>query len=318
MYNTFLSVVAIVHHPGQFRLVIPYLKAVTKQLRKTASDYEIILVNNAQHALPEGDILELEELVRRHLFLLNLASATNKNNAIIAGLDRANGDYALIFDLALYQQSEYIHNLFEKSQEGYDMVYLRSPTGRRLGLGNRLFYKIFYRILRRYSPLRVDERAYDSRIISRRALNSLLKLRENVRYLKAIYSIVGYQTIGLDLEKPLSEAGHEPFGERFKTSLVAISSFTTFLRAVLLWIFLASSLFAAAVVLNALRVYFYGKDLFGNPEQAVEGWTFLVVLISVFFTFSFLTLYIMSVYLSNIYQEIKQRPLYIIESVKRF
>ena len=77
-------------------------------------------------------------------------------------------------------------------------------------------------------------------------------------------------------------------------------------------------MFLIGVVINALKVKFTGVDLFGNVGEALGGWTFLVVLISVFFAITFLNLYIMSIYLSNIYNEIKQRPLYLIESVRRF
>jgi dolichol-phosphate mannosyltransferase len=172
--------------------------------------------------------------------------------------------------------------------------------------------------MRRYSQLQVDEGAYDTRIISRRALNSLLRLRENLRYMKAIYSLVGFPTTSLTLEAPFKELDRAGFSERFRTSLVAITSFTSFLRSVLLGVFLTSFLFLIVVIINALLVRFTGYDILGNPEEVVKGWTFLVVLISLFFAANFLILYIMSVYLSNIYQEIKQRPLYIIESIKRF
>ena len=120
------------------------------------------------------------------------------------------------------------------------------------------------------------------------------------------------------METPYLELNPESFGDRFRSSLVAISSYTTFLRSLLFWIFIFSFLFLITVVINALKVRFSGFDIFGNPEEIVEGWTFLVVMISIFFALTFLNLYIMSIYLSNIYQEIKQRPLYIIESIKRF
>jgi hypothetical protein len=137
--------------------------------------------------------------------------------------------------------------------------------------------------------------------------------------MKPLYGLVGYQNAFIELEGESSNwVEQQSFGERFRTSLVAITSFTTFLRSLLLWIFIFSLLFLLGVVVNALKVKFFGADLFGNPAEAVTGWTFLVVIISVFFAMTFLNLYIMSIYLSNIYTEIKQRPLYIIESVKRF
>ncbi len=136
--------------------------------------------------------------------------------------------------------------------------------------------------------------------------------------MKAIYSIVGFKTTYIETDLPLQDE-HEKFSERFQTLLVAISSFTTFLRSTLLRIFLFSIAFLIAVVGNALKVKFTGIDIFGTPaDGALAGWTFLVVLMSVFFAITCLNLYIMSIYLSNIYNEIKQRPLYLIESIKRF
>lgn len=166
--------------------------------------------------------------------------------------------------------------------------------------------------------LQVDHKAYDTRLISRRALNSLLRLRENLRYMKAIYSMVGYKTSYFEVVEPPAQVVEEPFNERFRTSLIAITSYTTFLRTMLLWIFIFSFVFLIGVIVNALKVKVTGVDIFGSQAVALSGWTFLVILISVFFAVTCLNLYIMSIYLSNIYSEIKQRPLYIIESIKRF
>jgi len=75
---------------------------------------------------------------------------------------------------------------------------------------------------------------------------------------------------------------------------------------------------AGLAIFNAVKVRLTNVDIFGDHHQAVSGWAYLVVMISIFFAITCLNLYIMSIYLSNIYSEIKNRPLYIIESVKRF
>ena len=105
---------------------------------------------------------------------------------------------------------------------------------------------------------------------------------------------------------------------QFRTSLIAITSFTTFLRSLMLWIFLLSVLILFAVVLNAIMVKIWNHDIFGNYHEAVSGWAYLVVISSTFFAITCLNLYIMSIYLSNIYNEMKQRPPYIIESIRRY
>ncbi len=318
MRLSFLSLITVIQTQHQIGDLAVWLNGLFAELEGHFSDYEFILVNNhcdlqrideAIHPLPEP--------LRKNIFLLNLSAAVSRDNALLAGLDRANGDYAVIFEFDFATSPGLITQMWEKSQTGFDIVYLRASE-RRLPWTQRLLYRLFYGILQRYSHLRIDPRAHHSRIISRRALNSLLRLRENSRYLKAIYALVGYSTTTIDVEQPLFPEPETSFGDQFRTSLVAITSFTTFLRSVLWWIFLLSCLVAGTAVFNAVKVKFTNVDIFGEHHQTVSGWAYLVVMISVFFAITCLNLYIMSIYLSNIYSEIKNRPLYIIESVKRY
>lgn len=317
MYNSFVSVVSVIQSPAELKNLPALLGNLYPVLRDHFSDYEIILVNNSTGALVGPYVDPLPSDLKRNVYLLNLSAPTYRNHAVVAGLDRANGDYTVIFELDFKERPELLLDLFERSQEQFDIVYLRARE-RQVKRRFRPFYRLFYYILRHYSNLHVDEKALDTRIISRRALNSILRLRENLRYMKAIYSLVGFRTSYLEVDSPRTAAEQEPFSERFKTSLVAITSFTTFLRSLLLWIFIFSFVFLIGVIFNALKVKFTGVDIFGNVGEAWSGWTFLVILISIFFATTCLNLYIMSIYLSNIYNEIKQRPLYLIESIKRF
>ena len=315
MHNSFVSIVAVIEKEEDLRRLPVYLNGLHEVVAEAFSDYEIILVNNSPFrdfsflstGLPSG--------LKKNIYLLNLSSVVHRNHAIVAGLDRANGDYTVIFDLTFYQQPGLVEKLYLKAAKGTDIVYLRAKK-RKAKKRFRLLYHIFYRILKHYSDLRIDDRAHDSRIISRRALNSLLRLRENLRYMKAIYSIVGYQTTFIEVDEPIQE-DNSSFREKFHTSLIAITSFTSFLRSLLLWIFVISIIFMSLVIANAVKVKLTNVDFFGTYHEALPGWTFLVVLSSIFFAITCLMLYIMSVYLSNIYQEIKHRPMYILESVRR-
>jgi hypothetical protein len=317
MQNAFISVVGVVNNRQEVQLLRTYLTNVFAILEKNFRDVELILVNNSMYELEINETLKaLDEPLRKNIFLLNLSSIVNRNHAILAGLDRSNGDYTVIFEFAFAENATLIQEMYEKTQEHFDIVYLRAKS-REVGTQG-VFYSLFYYILNKYSDLQVDEKGHDTRIISRRALNSLLRLRENLRYMKAIYAIVGYKNAFIEVNQPLTKDPDESFAERFRTSLIAITSFTDFLRTVLLWIFIFSILFLFAIIGNALLVKFFQHDIFGKTQQAISGWTFLVVISSVFFAITCLNLYIMSIYLSNIYNEIKQRPLYILESIKRF
>ncbi|MBK6931324.1 MAG: glycosyltransferase [Saprospirales bacterium] len=318
MHHSFLSIIGVIQSSHQVRDLGAWLTNLYAELQVHFSDFEFILVNN--HAdidrIDEG-INPLPEALRKNIFLLQLSAPVSRDNALLAGLDRANGDYAVVFEFDFTGLPELVTRMWEKSQTGYDLVYLRAPE-RRQSWANRQLYRVFYGILTRYSNLRIDPQAHHTRIISRRALNSLLRLRENSGYLKAIYALVGYNTTAIPVAQPLQAGPDATFGEQFRTSLVAITSFTTFLRSVLWWIFLLSCLVAGTAIFNAVKVRVTNVDIFGSYHQAVSGWAYLVVMISIFFAITCLNLYIMSIYLSNIYNEIKNRPLYIIESVKRY
>jgi len=316
MHNSFLSIVLVVESTEDIQRVSRTLTNLHQELDGHFSDFEFILVNNTPSRDFDDQITGLPPSLKQNIFLLNLSSPVVKNHAIVAGLDRSNGDYTILFEFDFVEKPALIHALYEKCVEGADMVYLRAKS-RQTKIRFRLLYKLFYWILKNYSNLQIDDRAHDTRIISRRALNSLLRLRENLRYMKAIYSLIGYRTAAIEVEDPL-RPDPSAFSEKFRTSLVAITSFTTFLRTLLLWIFLTSIVFMVVIIVNAVKVKLTNVDLLGTFHPVVPGWTFLVVLNTIFFAITCLMLYIMSIYLSNIYQEIKHRPMYIIESVKRF
>ncbi|MFN8303716.1 MAG: glycosyltransferase [Saprospiraceae bacterium] len=316
--HSFLSVVGVLQTPHNIRELPAWLNGLFAELSANFSDFEFVIVNNhLDQALVDAAIRPLPELLRQNIFLLNLSARTPRDNALLAGLDRANGDYVVVFEFDFVQKPALLTQMWEKSREHFDIVYLRARE-RRLPFYQRLLYRFFYGIMRRYSGLRLDPRAHHSRLISRRALNSLLRLRENSHYLKAIYALVGYNTTAIDVEEPILPDAGTSWGEQFRASLVAVTSFTTFLRSLMLWIFLFSCLVAAVAVFNAVKVKLTRVDIFGDYQEVLSGWAFLVVLMSVFFAITCLNLYVMSIYLSNIYTEIKNRPPYILESVKRY
>jgi hypothetical protein len=318
VHHSFISIIGVIQSPRNIRALPDWLTAVFAELSAHFSDFEFVLINN--HCLQsdiDAALQPLPEELRKNIFLLNLSAPVNRDDAILAGLDRANGDYTIIFEFDFSDQPQLITQLWEKSQKGYDVVYLRARE-RQLSFASKQLYALFYTIMRRYSGLQLDPLAHHSRLISRRALNSLLRLRENSHYLKAIYALVGYNTSFLEVEVPLQPEPGASLGTQFRNSLVAVTSFTTFLRSLLLWIFLGSVLVAGVTIYNAVKVRLTNIDIFGDHHETLSGWAFLVVLISIFFAITCLNLYIMSIYLSNIYTELKNRPPYIIESVKRY
>jgi len=167
------------------------------------------------------------------------------------------------------------------------------------------------------SDLHVDINMDKSRIISRRALNSILKVRENLSYMKGVFAYVGYNTDFIEVQSPkIERQGSIP--KQLNFALMALISFTDVLSKLFQWIFILSLLFSFVTILDAVFIKLFGFDIFGTiQENVIPGWSFLIVTISIMFTLVSLMLYLLSVYMSSLNNEIRNRPIYIIESIQR-
>ncbi|MBH49869.1 MAG: hypothetical protein CMG69_03855 [Candidatus Marinimicrobia bacterium] len=313
MNNSFITIVGLVSSNSD--LLKKYIVNVYKTLNDNFTDFEIILVNNKSKIDIKKISQELKQEVRKEVFVLNLAKAVDPNNAIVAGLDRANGDFTIVFDIEFFDKSKLIVDLYNKAKDNFDIVFLKYKH-RDLPRFTRILYKFVYFLINRYSNIRMDMNIHTNSIISRRALNSIIKVREKLRNMKVIYSSVGYNTssIEVDIDKPLS---NNSLSDQFKSAILILTTFTNLIHIILIRIFIISILFCIGVSIDALMTKYFGIGIFGTPSQYIPGWTFLVVMASVMFSFLTLILYIFSFYLANINNEIKERPLYFIESIQR-
>jgi glycosyltransferase involved in cell wall biosynthesis len=313
MNKSFISLVSLVNIRNDF--LNQWLIKTHKVLKQNFSDFEIILINNGQLENLNEIVNISDKEILKDVIILNLSRAVDPNNAIIAGLDRANGDYTIVFDMKLHQHADLILDLFKKTQENYDVVFLKYKK-RKIGLSRRFFFKLFYFIFKRYSDIKLDINTDLNRIISRRALNSVLKVRENLRYMKAIYSSIGFKTSYLEMDLP-DLSPNEKFMNQLKYAVLVIISFTDFINRLMFWVFITSLVFSIAVITNALLVKFLGHDIFGIPQIIVPGWTFLTILVSIVLVILCFILYIILLFLFSINNEIKKRPIYTIESIQR-
>jgi len=314
MHDKFISAVILLKSE-YLKDINSYLINVHKILENNFSHFEIILVNNCMHQDIRELTNDLEKNIKKDIGVINLSKKINQDNAIIAGFDKANGDYTIILDLNFKNNPNHIVSLFQISQKNYDIVCLKYKS-RYIPKSKIIFYKLFYHLFNKYSDFIIDINLHESRIISRRALNAILSLRENLRYMKGIYSIVGYKTKSIEVDIPAHDS--ENFTQLFQSFIIAITSFTELLSKFFLWIFFTSLIFIVFVSLNAIKIRYSGYNILGNYiEQLPVGWTFIVILLSIIFTAISFMLYIISIYLDNIYKEVKNRPIYIIESFQR-
>lgn len=315
MNYSFISVVSLVIRDEE--ITKSFLKNVHAVLKENFSDYEIILVNNKLHKDLRPITKGLDQDIKKDVTVINLSNEVLEDNALFAGLERSNGDFTVFLDMHFCNNPELIVHMYLKTQEqNIDIVYLKNKQ-RKLSVRNKFFFGLFYKLLHSVFDRDLDAKMEKSRIISRRALNSLLSLRETMRYFKGLFSYVGYDSTFIEIDVA-RVAKKFKLREQVKFAFETYISFTDVLNKIILWIFSLSLLFTVGVILNAILIHFTDYNIFGIlKEDALPGMSFIMITISVLFTVLFLILYFISLFLNHINKEAKHRPVYIIESIQR-
>jgi glycosyltransferase involved in cell wall biosynthesis len=305
--NKKLSAVIACYHDAP---VIPFMyDRLTSVFCKLGVDYEIIFVNDKS---PDNAAEVLAELAARDkkVVVINHTRNFGSQSAFTSGMRIATGDAVILLDGDLQDPPELIESFFQKWQEGYDIVY-----GVRIKRDTTLFlqmaYKVFYRVFRVASYVSMPLDAGDFSLIDRRAVDVMNSLPENNRFLRGLRAWVGFKQTGVPYVRPKRMFG------RTTNSLLrnigwarrAIFSFSyaplDFITLLAFVMVLLSLL--GILVQIVLRIFL--------PELAPRGFTTLITLILFMGGIQLLCLSIIGSYLSHIYDEVKRRPPYIVESI---
>jgi dolichol-phosphate mannosyltransferase len=282
---------------------------LVRVFEKIGVDYEIIFVNDRS---PDNAREVLAELAARdhHVVVINHSRNFGSQSAFTSGMRIATGDAVILLDGDLQDPPELIEQFYAKWQEGYDVVY-GVRVKREATAFLRVSYRAFYRIFRRLSYVSLPVDAGDFSLMDRRVVDELNKLPENNRFMRGLRAWVGFTQTGVPYVRP-----ERMFG-RTTNSLMrnigwarkAIFSFSFVPLDLIAWLALvcvAVSFLAiiAQVVLRLIR-----------PDSVPSGFTTLIVLILFIGGIQLLCLSIVGSYISHIYEEVKQRPPYIVESI---
>lgn len=317
MHKTFLSIVSPVH--TDINVVKEFVVKVMEVLRHNFQDYELILVNPQSNCSPSNikeSLSVIDPVLLKNLCVYHFSYDCDRENAIVGGLDNAHGDYVMLLDMSFCHQTELIEKLYIESRNNFDIVTLkyRERGGSKI---RRTLLRLFYRLLRTYSGLQLDEKIHSNRIMSRRALNRLLTIRGDWNFLKANLSQVGYPTSYVITDIP-EKPGDKNLFDEFRLALSILISRTTILNKLFVVLFVASSVMSLLVIVNAFMVKFAGFDLFGVPRQHVAGWAFTTIFLAITFNVLLIILYFLYIYLTNIYSQVQRRPLYGIDYIEKF
>lgn len=239
--------------------------------------------------------------------LLRLARNFGKELALTAGLDHVDTDAALVLDADGQDPPELIPAFVAKWREGFDVVY--GTRTRRDGETwlKRLTAAGFYRVMTRLSDTPIPRDTGDFRLMSRPVLDALRQLRERQRFMKGLFTWVGFRQVSLPYERAPRLAGGSKFNywRLWNLALEGITSFST----------VPLRLATYVGVLTALLAFGWGvwivarTLLWGDP---VQGWPSLMTVVLFLGGVQLVALGIIGEYLGRLYVEVKQRPLYLV------
>jgi glycosyltransferase involved in cell wall biosynthesis len=228
--------------------------------------------------------------------------------AVTAGIDLANGDAVVLMDADLQDPPEVVHEMIAKWREGFDVVY-----GTRTERVGESFFKVysaraFYRLLNKLSDIPIQLDTGDFRLMSRTVADTLRAMPERDRFIRGMVSWVGFRQTGVPYKRAGRFAGDSkyPLRKMISFALDGILSFS--IKPLQISVFLGIG--AAAVALAGI-VYALALRLFTSIW--IEGWTALMISILFVGGIQLFSVGILGEYVGRIYNEIKRRPLYVVE-----
>lgn len=233
--------------------------------------------------------------------------------AVTAGIDAARGDAVVLIDADLQDPPEVIHQMISKWREGYDVVY--GTRTKRLGESTfkRSSARSFYRILNKLSDTPIPLDTGDFRLMTRPIVDSLKAMPERDRFVRGMVSWVGFRQTDIAYERAERFAGKSkyPLRKMLKFATDGILSFSTKPLQVSIALGMLAALLAMVGIFYAI-----GMRIF--TDIWVEGWTALMIAILFLGGVQLICVGILGEYIGRIYNEVKQRPLYVVDEYLGF
>jgi len=301
--KSYLSV--IVYLNNKTKNINHFLINLHNYLKKEFENFEIILVNNGMENEKDLRIQLLKQKLSCHISVINFPWKQNIEMAMLAATELSVGDFVIEIDSPNNINSfSIIKKIFLICTDGYDIVSA-TPSNR-----NSLINKIFYKIIKNFSDIKVNLNSEPIRIITRRALNSALKSKEKIRFRQICYLQTGFPSKILVYENKTKYLANKSIKEKISLALEITLIYTDFGLKLIFSFSLLFFLISLAVGIYAIFIYL-------NLQQVVSGWTTTMLFLSFGFSGIFLITGILTKYLVIILSEIKNQKPYVLKSIKK-
>lgn len=287
-------------------------KQLTETLSDNKFDYELIFVNDGSKDRTEEILLNLSKHDNK-VRVINFSRNFGHQTAVTAGIFNSAGDAVVIIDADLQDPPALILDMIELWEKGYDVVY-----GKRKKRSGETFFKLltakyFYKFLNYMSDIDIPKDTGDFRLIDRKVANVFKKMPERNRFVRGMMSWIGFNQTYVEYEREARFAGETkyPLKKMLKFASDGIIGFSTKPLKLVSSIGIFSLFFSILVFIYSVISKFF-------IHETIGGWTSTTILIAFFGGLQLVALGIVGEYIARIYEESKNRPLYIIKSMENF
>lgn len=300
---TFTIIAPIYNELENIPELYPRVRDVMEQ---TGEPWELILVDDG---CTDGSTEVIRKLAENDPRVRPVIFARNFGHqiAVSAGIDYSRGQAVIIIDADLQDPPEVILDLIAKWREGYEVVYAVREEREGESWFKRTTASLFYRLIYRITDVDIPLDTGDFRLMDEKVVSVMKQMREKHRFLRGMSAWVGFKQIGVPYKRKPRYAGETkyPFSKMFKLALNAITSFSYFpLQVATILGFIAAGLSVLAIPIVAILRLTTGTALFGQAT------TLIIVLF--LGGVQLISLGIIGEYIGRIYDEAKDRPLYIV------
>ncbi len=271
-------------------------------------EFEIIFVNDGSK---DKTLAILESIAKedKNVKILSFSRNFGHQAAVTAGLKVSTGDVVAIMDADMQDPPEVIQQMITLWEQGNDVIYAKRKTRKGETRFKLFSAKMFYKILNGLSDVEIPKDTGDFRLADRKVIDVINSLPEHNKFLRGLFSWVGFKQVPLEYERKERFAGKTkyPLRKMLKLASDGIMSFSTKPLKLLGILGCISVGISIIILLYALISYIF------NLNQLASGWTSLMVTITFLGGMQLLSIWIMSEYIGRIYDEAKNRPEYIIE-----
>ena len=271
-----------------------------------AYEFEVLFINDGSKDKTVEIIKSMREKDNRICYV-DFARNFGKEIAMIAGLDYATGDCVVFMDADLQDPPELIPELVKYWEEGYDDVYAKRRSRKGETWLKKFTSKMYYRVLQHVTKVEIQEDTGDFRLLDRRCVNALKKLRESQRNTKSMFSWIGYKKKEVLYDRDPRVAGSTKWNyvKLMDLAIDGITSLTTSPLRISTFITIPTFM-----VLFVYFIYVIAKSII--IHEAIQAFQAIILLILFFSGIQILLFGIIGEYLGRIFNETKNRPLYLV------